>query len=76
MGTLTVKYSAEDQTENIALYCGHVSYTGGSAGQLSVVTHTLQGTGTDGAEILFESNVFTFISSATKPYIYVIIIQE
>ena len=32
VGSLTVKYSAEGQTENIALYRGHVSYTGGAAG--------------------------------------------
>ena len=76
VGILTVKYSAEGQTENIALFRGHVSYTGGSAGQLTVVSHTLQGNGTNGAEMLFESNIFTFNPSATETYRYVITIQE
>ena len=81
VGSLTVKYSAEGQTENIALYRGHVSYTGGAAGDLSVVTDTLQGTGTDGAEMLFQSNIkfeniFTFIPSTRETYRYVITIQE
>jgi hypothetical protein len=76
VGTITVKYSAEGQTENIALYRGNVSYTGGAAGDLSLVTHILQGTGTDGAEMLFESNTFTFNPSSTETYRYVITIQE
>ena len=76
MGTLTVKYSADGQTEKIALYRGHVSYTGGAAGDLSIVTHTLQGTGTNGAEMLFQSNIFKFNPSSTETYRYVITIQE
>lgn len=76
VGTLTVKYSADGQTEKIALYRGHVSYTGGAAGDLSIVTHTLQGTGTNGAEMLFQSNIFKFNPSSTETYRYVITIQE
>ena len=76
VGSLTVKYSAEGQTENIALYRGQVSYTGGASGDLSCVTQILQGTGTNNASMIFQSNIFTFNPSSTETYTYVITIQE
>ena len=81
VGTITVKYSGDGHTENIALFRGHISYTGGPTGELAVVTHTLQGKGTNGADILFENNlpssaIFRFVPSTTETYTWYITIQE